>query len=106
MTATALSWLDPVARQLLLQAEARQTEETGRLRQISVGATERLAHEGPLQSFDARLEAEIVRRLERGVGLPRCHLRRQILDGNHVATEGPRAQDLVLELADVAGPAV
>src|ERR1700690_4002690 len=51
---------EPIALELLLQAESRQAEELGRLRLVVPAATERLAQEPPLEPFDARLEEQVV----------------------------------------------
>src|SRR5512140_1104601 len=102
---------EPVAPDLVGEPDARQAELPGGLALIPPAALERLVHEVLLEVLHLSLEGPAVtalrkarRRAARRGEQRRGHvLRRDVLA---VAGEHDETPDLVLELADVAGPVV
>src|SRR5207245_25994 len=96
---------DPVARELLQEAGAREPELLRGLRLVPAAAIERVPDHVALERLDALVERPRAR-LARPVGARSPHPGREVLRGDGPPGENHRAFDLVLELADVAGPVV
>src|SRR5450432_171229 len=99
---------EAVPLELLLQAEAREAQQLGGLGLVVPRAAQGLAQQRALEPLDAGLEQQTVEvRRQGGLGVARGgDRRREIAHADARARERVRAQQLVLELAHVAWPAV
>src|SRR5262252_4704338 len=99
---------NPVALQLLLEAEPREPQQLGRPGLVARGMRERVANQGPFELLDPAAERTVA--LAVGARPPApigpFDVRRQVGGPNRILGQGSGAGHLVFELAHIARPIV